>query len=380
MTYPCQIWLLEKEKPIHLSQAMACKNTENRWTGIPFFSSSRMLLLSALLMLMTMADDNPAAADSALDFYRGRDISLFISTGPGGGYDSYGRVLARHYGRHLPSSPNIIVQNMPGAGGLRATNHIFSAAPKDGTAIALVHSSAPFAPLLGMPGGKFDATQFSWIGSMNKEGNLCVAWHSSQIQSFEDLLTKDFIVGGTGASSQLETYPKVINKLFGTHIKIVSGYQGGTDVDLAMERGEVDGRCGHSMTSLRSTRPQWLANNKVRIIIQTSLESEPDLKEVPMILDYARNAEERAILELVFADQAMLRPIIAPPDVPGDRVAALRDALKAVLEDVAFLAEAEKQHLAIRYVSASEIEQLIRRVYASSPSIVNAAAEAMQLR
>ena len=318
---------------------------------------------------------NAAAADSVADFYRGKTISLVVSTPPGGGYDLYGRLLARHLGRHLPGNPGIIVQNMTGAGGLRATINLYNVAARDGTVLGVVHSTAPFVPLLDPNAPKFDATRFGWVGSMTKESSFCVVWGGSPVKTFRDALTKKLIVGSTGPGSHMEVYPQMMNRLFGAKFEVVSGYAGGNDIYLAMERGEVEGRCGITIVALRNVHPEWIAGKKVNLIIQTGLEPDQDelARGVPMLIDMASTDEQRSIMELLFANGEIQIPVLAPPEVPAERLAALRAALKSALADPALLDDAKKQRLLIHYVSGEDVEKLIRRVYAMPTSTVEAA-------
>src|SRR5271170_6488929 len=209
-----------------------------------------------------------AHAQTAAEFYKGRTISWILSAGAGGGYASYAQAFAPYFSAHIPGNPNIVVQNMPGGGGLRAMLYLDAVAPKDGTTLGLVHSSVPFAPLYGTKAASFDPRAMNWIGSIDASTGICVAWHTSGINTWQDLLAKPFVVGGTGAGAQMETIPNLLNKLFGTRIKIISGYKGGNDIYLAMERGEVQGRCGGLISSIRATRPDWFPQNKVNVPIQ----------------------------------------------------------------------------------------------------------------
>ena len=207
-----------------------------------------MLRIVSLLATAALATAAPACAQ---DFYKGKQIFWILSAGEGGGYSSYARAFAPFFEKAIPGSPNIVIQNMPGAGGIRAMMHLANVAPKDGTVIGMVHSSVPFAPLYGTKGANFDPRQMNWIGSISRATAICVAWHTSGVREWKDLFEKEYIVGGTGAGSQMETLPALLNKLYGTKIRIVSGYKGGNDVYLAMERGEVSGRCGGLISSIR---------------------------------------------------------------------------------------------------------------------------------
>ena len=343
------------------------------------FATSLCAALSGIAALALLAQ--PAAGQPAEEFYKNaKDIRLIISAGAGGGYSAYGRAFARHFGGHMPGNPNIVVQNMPGGGGLRATNFLYNVAPKDGSVIGLVHSSVPLAPLYGIKAAKFDSTRFNWIGSMNTANGMCVFWHESPIKTWQDLLEKPSIVGGTGAGSQMETLPAMLNAIFGTKIKIISGYKGGNDVYLAMERGEVQGRCGGLKSSIRSTRPDWFPNKKVVVPIQISDERDPDFPDAPTVMELAKKERDRDVLQLVLAPMQMDRPVLAPPGVPADRVKVLRTAFMATMKDPKFRADARKQHLEIEYFDGEKLDRLMKKAYRTPPDVVQAAAEALKPR
>jgi tripartite-type tricarboxylate transporter receptor subunit TctC len=319
----------------------------------------------------------PAAPALAQDFYKGKQIFWILSAGEGGGYSSYARAFAPFFEKAIPGSPNIVIQNMPGAGGIRAMMHLANVAPKDGTTIGMVHSSVPFAPLYGTKGANFDPRQMNWIGSISRATAICVAWHNSGVREWKDLFEKEYIVGGTGAGSQMETLPALLNKLYGTKIKIVSGYKGGNDVYLAMERGEVSGRCGGLISSIRSTRPDWFPQKKVFVPVAIGLERSPHLPDVPAVVEIVPDERRKQILQLVLAPQEMDRPILAPPGVPADRVEILRKAFHAAMNDKGFIAEAEKQQIEIDEVSGEKVAQIVRNAFALPANIVSAAKEAM---
>ena len=341
------------------------------WTVVPSILAAALVVSSA----------NQAAAQSAGEFYKKtKDITLILSAGAGGGYASYGRAFARYFGHHLPGDPNIIVQNMPGGGGLRATNYLYTNAPKDGSVLGLIHSSVPLAPLYGMDAAKFDSTKFNWIGSMNTANGICVAWHTSPIKTYKDMYDKQFIVGGTGAGSQMETLPAMLNAILGTKNKIISGYKGGNDVYLAMERGEVHGRCGGLKSSIRSTRPDWFPEKKVNVVIQVSDARDPDFGDVPTVMELVKDDRSKQILKLVLAPMEMDRPVLAPPSVADDRVKMLRDAFVATMTDKEFVSETEKQHLELEWFDGDRLTQIIKTAFAISPEIAQAAAESLKPR
>ncbi len=319
-----------------------------------------------------------AHADPIADFYRGRSISWILSAGAGGGYASYAQAFAPYFSAHIPGKPPIVIQNMPGGGGLRAMLYLYSVAPKDGTTLGLVHSSVPFAPLYGIAPARFDPRKMNWIGSIDASTGICVAWHTSGIATWHDLLTKPLTVGSTGAGSQMETMPIMLDNLFGTKIKVVAGYVGGNDIYLAMERGEIGGRCGGLISSIKSTRPDWFPQHKINVPIQIAARRNPLFPDVPAVGEFAKDQRTKNILKLVLSPLAMDRPILAPPGVPQERVAALRAAFHAALHDPGFVAQAEKQHLEIDEVTGAEVAQVLDDAFAMPPDIAKAASAAMR--
>jgi tripartite-type tricarboxylate transporter receptor subunit TctC len=262
-------------------------------------------LLLALGLSLLLAGPVCAASPPA-QFYRGKTVTLYVGYSPGGAYDIYARLLARHLVKHMPGSPRLVVSNMEGAGSLRLANYLYNAAPKDGTALGIVNRGAPFEPLIGETAqARFDAAKFTWIGNVGEDVSTCVVWNRSDIHKFEDLLTSPVTMGGTGAGADTNLFPKVLNGVFGAKIKLVSGYPGGNDIDFAMERGEVDGRCGWSWSSLVTTRKDWIDNGSIRIVLQLSLHKHHALANVPLAMDFAKSDEQRDILRLVLARGAM---------------------------------------------------------------------------
>jgi tripartite-type tricarboxylate transporter receptor subunit TctC len=316
-----------------------------------------------------------AHAQSPADFYKGRNIDLTIGYSAGGGYDVYARLLARHMGRFIPGNPTILAKNMPGAGSLVLANWLYKVAPKDGTAFGTIGRGTAFDPLLGSSKAQFDAAKFNWIGSMNDEVSVCVAWHTAGITSLEQVKHKELTVGGSGAAADTDQFPKVLNRTIGTKFKIVTGYPGGNDVDLAMERGEVMGRCGWSWSSVVATHKSWIDERKINVLLQLSLSKHPDLPNVPLVMDLAQNDAQRQMFKLVFARQPMGRPFLAPPDIPSERVSALRKAFMDTMKDGEFLAEAEKMKLEINPVSGAAVQEIVRDVYKTPKPIAAAVAE-----
>src|SRR5215510_1725848 len=255
-------------------------------------------------------------------FYRGKTIRMVISTGVAGGYAEYARVIAEHMGRHIAGNPGFIVQSMPGAGGLQAANYLFTQAPQDGTTIGIVHSSVPLAPLWGSKGVRFDTLKFNWLGSLDRVDGMCISWNASPIKTWADMLSKEMTVGSSGAGSQMETYPAILNKLFGTKIKVIAGYKDGVAVYIAMERGELDGRCGGQLTVIKSTRPHWLSERKIQVPILIAQKRSPEFPDTPTVMEFVKDEPTRQQLDLVMLTQGLDRPVM-PPGVPAERVREL---------------------------------------------------------
>jgi tripartite-type tricarboxylate transporter receptor subunit TctC len=322
---------------------------------------------TALLAIMPVAI---VAAQTSPDFYKNRNVDFYIGYSAGGAYDLYGRVIARHMGKNIPGNPTLIPRNMEGAGSLRLANWLYRVAPKDGSALGTIGRGIAFDPLFIGKGDAFDATKFNWLGSANNEVSVCVAMKDSGIVKFDDLYTKQLTVGGTGTSADTDQFPRVLNNVLGTKFKVVEGYPGGSDVVLAMERGEVSGRCGWSWSSIMSTRKSWIEEKKIVVLAQLSLNKHPDLPDVPLVMDLAKTDEQRAILKMVFARQVMGRPYLAPPDLPADRAATLRKAFMDTMNDTDFKADADKSQLEINPVSGEDVEKLVKDVYATPPDII----------
>jgi tripartite-type tricarboxylate transporter receptor subunit TctC len=311
----------------------------------------------------------PAHAQSVAEFYRGKTVTLYIGFSVGGGYDLYARMLARHMVRHIPGNPQIVPQNMAGAGSLRVANFIYQAAPKDGTAFATMGRGSAFGPLLGQGGPAFDAQKFTWIGSANDEVSVCAAWHTAGIATFDDLRAKPMITGATGPTDETAQIPKIINGVLGTKMRVVTGYPGGNDINLAIERGEVEGRCGLSWSSAKVSQPAWIDERKLKLLVQVAGAKHADLPDVPLVTDLATTEEQRQILQIFAARQVMGRPFFAPPDLPRERATALRAAFMDTMRDPEFLAEAARAKLEITPVSGENVQELVARVYRTPPEI-----------
>lgn len=317
----------------------------------------------------------PAQADAVADFYKDKRVRMVIGYTTGGGYDSYARVLARFIGKHIPGNPLIISQNMPGAGSLLATNWIANAAPRDGTVIGAINRGIPFESLTGGKGVQFDPLKLGWIGSLGKEVNVTIAWHTSKVKKAEQLFTDGLIVGGTGSGADSAIYPAIMNNLLGAKIKLIAGYPGGNDVNIALERGEIEGRPSPSWSSLRSARADWIRDGKIIPIWQLALTKHPDLPNVPLAIDFAKNPEDRQIMEFFFARQEMSRPYVTTPDVDPARLKALRDAFMATTKDAEFIEATKTQDVELDPISGSEIDLLLQRVFATPKHVIERATQ-----
>lgn len=306
----------------------------------------------------------------AAEFYQGKVVKIVVGYSTGGGYDLYARTLANHIGRHIPGNPRVVVENMPGAGSLVAANWLATAAPKDGTVIATFARGLPQEQLVGNPDVQFKSRELNWIGSMNEEVSVCVARSDAAVKTFQDVFNTELIVGGTGSGADTDVFPNFLNTVLGTKFKVISGYPGGNDINLALERGEVDGRCGWSWSSVVSTRGHWLQEKYVNVLVQMALNKHPDMPDVPLVLEFAPDEESRQVMELLYVRQAMGRPYAAPQDVPAERVAALRKAFEATLKDPQFLAEAEKAQMEIVPVFGEQLQQMVIRMFNASPELI----------
>jgi tripartite-type tricarboxylate transporter receptor subunit TctC len=311
-----------------------------------------------------------ASAQSVADFYRGRTMSMLIGYTSGGGYDTYGRVLARHMGKHIPGNPSITPQNMVGAGSLKLANYLYSVAPKDGTAIGIFGRGIAMEPLIGTSGASFDGRRFTWIGSGSDQVSVCVTWHTSKVKTWDDALAIPFTVGGEGAGADPDMFTVMLKNMFGAKIRLVTGYPGGNEISIALERGEVDGRCGWSWTSVKLAKPDWLANKSLNFIVQMSLAKSPELPDVPFVMDFAKNDEQRQILKLVLGRQTMGWPFVAPPGIPEDRKQALRRAFDETMADPEFLAEAKQRVLDVNPLNGEGIDKLMTELYQTPHEVI----------
>ena len=322
------------------------------------------------LFTALLAPPLAAHAQGAADFYRGKTVTLIVGYSSGGGYDTYARILARHIGKHIPGQPNVVVQNMPGAGSLRAANYLFNVAPKDGSVFGMFSRGMAMEPLIGGSATQFDAQKFTWLGSGTEEASVFVLWHTAPVKTWADMLTTPFSVGGEGSGSDPDVYALLLKNSFGAKLRLVTGYPGTAEIALALERGEVDGRASWSWSSIKSVKPDWVAQNKVNLPIQLNLTRNPELPQVPLIMDFAKDDRQRASLKIILSRQTMGRPFIAPPALPDDRKTALRTAFDATMKDPEFLAEAKARGHEVNPVNGEAIDRLLAELYSTPKDVV----------
>jgi tripartite-type tricarboxylate transporter receptor subunit TctC len=315
-----------------------------------------------------------AHAQTAEEFYRGKSITMLVGSGAGGGYDTYARIFARHMSRHIPGNPAIIAKNMPAAAGLAAASALYTTADKDGSTIAAFTNGAAMEPLFGNTSARYDAQKFNWLGSIGKLQNVCATWYQSPVKTIEAARAREVIVAAAGATSNTAIVPKALNALIGTKFKVIAGYDTGAGLTLSIERGEAEGICGLSWSTIKASRPHWIRDKLLNIIVQMGLQKLSDLPDVPSALDLVTDPENRPVLELILIRQEAGRPFAAPPGVPADRIAVLRRAFAATLDDGEFRAEADKAQLEIEPLTASEIETFLARAYGAPRTTVQKAA------
>jgi tripartite-type tricarboxylate transporter receptor subunit TctC len=340
-------------------------------------AAARLLGLCAPAVAAALA--GAAYADAVADFYRHNTLTLIAGFPPGGGYDTYVRVLARHYGRFIPGSPSVVPANMPGAGSMTAANRIYNEQPNDGTVLGEFASSAIMEPLLGNKAARFDATKFSWIGSMSQDIAYCGVWQSpGAAASFDEIMQgkgKDTIFGGGAPAAITYQHPMILKNVLGAHIRVIPGYAGTRDIDLAMHRGEVHGECGLFASSIKAQFRDDVKSGRLKLVIQMGPRKSSEFGNIPSVFDYAKTPGQREVLELSFDQLVLGRPLAGPPNIPPDRLAALRKAFMATMKDKDFLAEAGKVGLDIDPATADDVQKLLHR-FATFPAATFAKARA----
>jgi tripartite-type tricarboxylate transporter receptor subunit TctC len=333
----------------------------------------RPLIFLATLVgaVMCVLIARPSAAQTVEDFYRNKQIRVIIGYGAGGGYDVYARLVTRYMSRFIPGHPTMVAQNMPGAGTALAAEYLMHVAPQDGTVLATLGQNLPFDQIMDPKrGALFNTAEMNWIGNAIEDNNVVEVWRASGITSIEDAKNRETVLAATSADGSDALYPQVLNNVLGTKFKIIAGFPGGAEQNLAMERGEVDGRGSDTMSSIRATTPRYLTENKIRIILQMGFASDPDLPGVPLMLDLARTQAERQVFEMISSGVRIGRPILTTPGVPPDRLQALRDAFDATMKDPAFLAEAAQAKLEIKPVPGIEVQKLVENMVGVPKDVV----------
>jgi tripartite-type tricarboxylate transporter receptor subunit TctC len=332
------------------------------------------ITLVTTIMLFAMQPAN-AQQKSVEDFYRGQTIRIVVASGPSGGFDTFARLLARHLGRFVPGNPGFVVQNMPGAGGLRAAGYIAKIAPRDGLTIAAVQGGMVKAPLMGLSGADYDSTTLRWIGSLNSEVHTCVAWHTSGVSAIGDVMAKELIVGAA-AGADSERIPLAFNSFLGTRFKVIAGYQDGPRILLAMQRQEVLGRCGWSWSSVKVQHPEWVREKTISVLVQVPMRH-ADLAAVPLATELAKHPEDRQAIEFLFGHLVMSRSYMLPPNVPPERTAALRAGFDAMVKDKDVIADFAKSRNELAPISGADLNALVDKFYATPKHVVDKALKAV---
>ena len=307
-------------------------------------------------LALTALAPSTVAADPVADFYRGKSISMIIATAPGGDYDLRARLVSRHIGRHIPGNPTIVPRNMPGGVGIQAANYMATVAEKDGTSLHAIMQNMSTHQALGGAGVEFDTRKFFWIGNTTDTPNTLVAWHTTGIRTIQDAMVRELVVGAPGTATASVYYPKSLNELAGTKFRIVSGYPGGNPVNLAMEREEVGGRV-NSWASWKATKPAWLKEKKIFVLVQMALKRHPELAGIPTAIELAKTEEGKAVLTFLSADVPISRAYVTTPGVPKERVQALRRAFDATMKDPQFIAEAAKLRMDMSPATGEEAQK-----------------------
>jgi tripartite-type tricarboxylate transporter receptor subunit TctC len=337
-------------------------------------STRASTFLAVVIAGLTFAGSNLAYGQSAEAFYKGKQFRFISTSGAGGGYDAYSRLLSRHIADHIPGKPSLVFENMPGASGMRGTNWLYNVAPRDGTVMGGTYNTLLTDPLLGDTVAKFDPTKFEWIGSITTQYNSCMVWHTSPIKTIEDAMKQEVKVSTTGMTGNSALTPLMLNMLLGTKFKVIAGYST-TEMRLAVERGEVDGICGFSYDTYAAANPDWLQNKRIRFILQSGSKRVKELPDVPLILDYVKDPQQRAALKVLSVNEEAGRPHLFPPGVPKYLVTALRTAFNETMKDPKFLEEAHRMHIEPDPMTGEAVEAAIKEAYTAPKDVVALAAK-----
>ncbi len=320
----------------------------------------------------------PSGAEDVAQFFKGKQINLVVGTSPGGGYDTYARLLARRFGSYIPGNPNIVVQNMPGAGSNKAASYIYAVAPKDGTAMGAIFSGAIVQPLLGDTPVQHDPSKFIYLGNANNEVFLCMTRTDAPVKTFQEALSHEVIIGATNEGGSTRDFAAMLDNVLGARFRIVTGYAGSNEITLALERHEVEGVCGIGWSTVSPQRSRWIDNGFARILVQLAVRGHPELNKmgVPLAIDYVKTDDDRKVMELIFSQLLFGRPYVLPPGVPPDRVAALRQAFMQTAQDKEVRAEAAKMQLDLDALSGEAVQEEVAKAYAMPADIVERAKQA----
>ena len=337
------------------------------------------LRLGLFAVLACIAATSAKAQDAVAHFYSGKQITIYVGSSAGGGYDTYARLIARHFGNHIPGNPTVVVENMPGAGSNKAAGYVYSVAPKDGTAMAAVFPGALLDPLIGDVNVQHDPNKLIYVGNANSDVYICFLRSDAPAQTFKDTMSHEVILGASNAGGTTRDLPAMMNNLLGTKFRVVTGYAGSKEITLAIERNEVNGACGIGWTGLPTMHPDWFAKKLMNVIVQADIKGHPDLNKmgVPLATQFAKSDEDRQVMELIESQGVFGRPYVMPPGVPAERVAALRRAFVATFKDPALRAEGDKMQLDLDYMSGDDLQALVAKLYALPGNIVARAKAAL---
>jgi tripartite-type tricarboxylate transporter receptor subunit TctC len=324
-------------------------------------------------MTATLLGLSSAQAQDPEAFYRGKTVTLIVSAAPGGGADLYARAFAKYYSKHLPGRPNVAISNLPGAGGLAAAAQLQNSSPRDGTVISLLQRNNLYLPLVSSEKINFDPRQVNWVGSFNKETYALITWHDAPVKTIDDVFKIPVKIGATSFNNENRTFPAIINEYLGGKIDIIAGYKGNDDIALAMERGEVKGRALTVTSLFGGNEANWMRDKKVNVIMQMGVAASPAIPNVPLIIDYAKDPKARALFEFMFLPLEAGRPVAAPPQVPADRLAALRRAFEMAAADPEFKDELAKQSASVELLKGEEIKTIVDKLYATPEDVLTRA-------
>jgi tripartite-type tricarboxylate transporter receptor subunit TctC len=327
-----------------------------------------------LMLGIGLVAAGPAFGQSA--DYKGKQVRMVIASGAGGGYDTYARVLSRHMPKYVPGNPNFVDQNMPGASGMAATNWGYKVAPKDGSVIVSTYNALLLEPMFGNKSAQYNPREFEWVGSISKQQNICMTWHTSPIKTIEQAKEREIVVAATGATGNAATLPKIVNAMLGTKFKVVGGYET-TESRLAVERGEAEGICGLSWSTLKASNPEWTQNKRMNILLQTGDTRQAELPDVPTLIEKVQNPDEKKVLQILSVPEDMGRPFFMPPGTSKEQVAVMRKAFMATMKDKDFLVEAEKSHLEVDPMTGEDMQKSISEAYQAPKATVDRISELM---